>query len=193
MHSPTLPTMLDVAGLARLLDQHTPIKVIDVRTPAEFETAHITGSYNVPLDQLGEHRSELRDRLRAPAILVCRTDRRAQEAGQVLSAAGLEQIHILQGGITAWEAAGQPLNLGHQRWSLERQVRGVAGALVVLGMLGGRFVWRPVGYLATMIGAGLAYSAATDSCAMGMLLAKLPYNQGATCDVQAVVAHLTTE
>ncbi|GAC1385968.1 MAG: rhodanese-like domain-containing protein [Herpetosiphon sp.] len=192
MHSTTFPTLVDVPDVIRLLGQHVPVKLIDVRTPAEFETAHIAGSYNVPLDQLGEHRAELRDRLRAPAILVCRTDRRAKEAEQLLREAGLEQVHVLHGGMTAWETAGQPLQRGRERWSLERQVRGVAGALVVAGMLGGRFVWRPIGLVATLIGAGLAYSAATDSCAMGMVLSKLPYNQDATCDVRAVVAQLAT-
>ncbi|HXO47618.1 MAG TPA: rhodanese-like domain-containing protein, partial [Mycobacterium sp.] len=37
--------------------------ILDVRTPAEFETAHIDGSYNVPLDVLKDHGSEVAERL----------------------------------------------------------------------------------------------------------------------------------
>ena len=38
--------------------------------------------------------------------------------------------------------------------------------------------------------AGLTFAAVTNTCAMGMLLAKLPYNRGASCDLRTVVAQL---
>jgi rhodanese-related sulfurtransferase len=76
----TLPPVVDVETTATLLAEQAPITIIDVRTPAEFESAHIPGSYNVPLDLLPEHRAELRDALRAPAILVCRSGQRARQA-----------------------------------------------------------------------------------------------------------------
>jgi hypothetical protein len=41
------------------------------------------------------------------------------------------------------------------------------------------------------MGAGLAFSAATDSCGMALLLSKLPYNRAATCDVREMIAALT--
>lgn len=44
--------------------------------------------------------------------------------------------------------------------------------------------------MAFAIGAGLTFAAVTNTCAMGMLLAKLPYNRGATCDLRTVVAQL---
>ena len=39
-----------------------------------------------------------------------------------LAAAGLENLHVLAGGVTAWEAAGAPLTRGTKTWELERQV-----------------------------------------------------------------------
>jgi rhodanese-related sulfurtransferase len=185
-----LPGVVDVEIVAGLVEQQAPIKIIDVRSPAEFESAHIPGSYNVPLDLLPEHRAELRDTLRSPAVLVCRSGVRARQAEQVLREAGLSQVHVLDGGISAWEAAGQSLNRGRQRWGMERQVRGVAGALVVAGALGGLLVWKPLTYLGAFVGGGLAYSALTDTCGMAMLLSKLPYNRAVTCDVREVVARL---
>jgi rhodanese-related sulfurtransferase len=186
----TLPPVVDSETVALLLERDAPVKIIDVRTPAEFASAHIPGSYNVPLDQLPEHRAELRDTLRAPAILVCRSGQRARQAEQVLREADLTQIHVLDGGIAAWDRADKPLRRGRQRWGLERQVRGVAGTLVLAGALGGALAWRPLIYLAAAIGGGLAFSAATDSCGMALALSKLPYNRAASCDVRVVVARL---
>jgi rhodanese-related sulfurtransferase len=176
-----------------LLGTGTPLKMIDVRTPAEFEAAHIPGSYNVPLDLLPEHRNELRDSLRTPTVLVCRSGGRARQAAQLLREAHLDNVHILDGGLSAWEAENKPLKRGIQRWGLERQVRGVAGALVLLGTLGGMLFWKPLTVLAAFIGGGLAFSAATDSCGMAMLLSKLPYNRAVTCDMRDVIERLATD
>ena len=42
--------------------------------------------------------------------------------------------------------------------------------------------------LPTVIGSGLVFAGATDTCAMGMLLARLPYNRGAaSCDTESIV------
>ncbi len=188
----TIPPALDAEMLATLRSGQTPLKIIDVRTPAEFETVHIPGSYNVPLDLLPEHRDELRDRLRSPAVLVCQSGNRARQAEQILRNAALDNVHVLDGGIGAWMAAGKPVNRGKTRWGLERQVRGVAGSLVLLSVLAG-MRWKPVAFVSAFVGAGLAYSAATDTCGMAMLLSKLPYNQGATCDVREVVMRLANE
>src|SRR5690348_12127756 len=55
----TTSATVDSHELRDLLAAATPTRVLDVRTPAEFETAHIAGSYNVPLDLLREHRDEI--------------------------------------------------------------------------------------------------------------------------------------
>lgn len=190
-HHTHLPAVVDVETAAQLLTSGQPATLIDVRTPAEFEAVHIPGSYNVPLDLLAEHRDELRHLHDRPVMLICRSGQRARQAEALLRAAHLPQVHILEGGISAWEQAGKPVRRGRQRWSLERQVRGVAGALVLLGTLGGLLVWKPLTLVALAIGAGLTYSALTDSCGLALLLSKLPYNRGATCDVREVVRQLS--
>jgi rhodanese-related sulfurtransferase len=186
----TIPEIIDAETVGQLLEQHTPIKLIDVRTPAEFESVHIPGSYNVPLDLLPEHREELSDTLRSPAILICRSGGRASQAAQLLRQANLSHVHILDGGMNAWETARKPVRRGRQRWSLDRQVRGLAGALVLTSVVAGALVASPLTIVAGAVGAGLALSALTDSCGMAMLLARLPYNRGATCDMREVVGRL---
>lgn len=183
------PVTLDVAELRRLIESGTGPRLIDVRTPGEFEAAHIPGAYNVPLDLLREHRDELRRHLDEQVVLVCRSGQRAGQAEQALTAAGLPSLRLLAGGMTAWQAAGGPVRHGKPRWDLERQVRLVAGAIVVSAVLAGVFV-PPVTWLAGLVGAGLVVAALSNTCLLGLLLAKLPYNRGPRTTVEAVVAAL---
>jgi rhodanese-related sulfurtransferase len=185
-----IPNVLDVDTLSDLVARQAPVTILDVRTPAEFEAAHIPGSYNVPLDQLPEHGRDLGSAIGGPAILVCRSGARARQAEQALRQAELPRLHVLDGGLAAWQMRGLPVNRGRQRWSLERQVRGLAGTLVVAGVVGGWLVWPPLTVLAAAVGGGLAFSALTDTCGMALLLAKLPYNRDATCDVSTVLQDL---
>ena len=181
---------IDPTELRELLSSPDQPRLIDVRTPAEFETQHIPGAYNVPLDLLREHRDEIVNHLDQDVVLICRSGQRATQAEETLRRAGLSNVHILEGGITAWESRGFHLNRGTERWDLERQVRLVAGLIVALSVLACVFV-PGLQWVAFAIGAGLTVAALTNTCAMGMLLARLPYNRGgATCDAQTIVSRL---
>ncbi len=132
-----MPTRVSAADLAIDFDD---VVVLDVRSPAEFASEHIPGSFNVPLDQLPEHAAHLRDTLARPVVLVCRSGVRAQQAEHALQSTGCTSLHVLDGGVGAWEASGRPLVRGQRKWSMERQVRGLAGALVLASALGGLLV-----------------------------------------------------
>lgn len=180
------------AELAQLLADH-PVTVFDVRSAAEYETAHIPGSIRVGLDELRAEVDTVAALLPDHAVVVCRSGQRADQACRALAATGRDDLRILDGGIQAWEQSGGHVARGRERWDLERQVRLVAGSLVVTGVLAS-LAWRPAVVLAGAIGAGLAFAASTNTCAMGMLLAKLPYNRGAACEVPRIserFAHLT--
>ena len=184
---------LDVQTLQERLATDTAPRVLDVRTPAEFETSHIPGAYNVPLDTLREHRAELRRHLDEDVVLVCRSGARAARAEEALAGVGLPGLRVLDGGMVAWESAGAPVNEGRQTWELERQVRLVAGGLVAAGVLGSVKV-PALKWVAGAIGAGLTGAALTNTCAMGMALSKMPWNRTASpCDVDALVAALAED
>lgn len=183
------PAVVNAAELRGLLTSSTPPRVLDVRTPGEFVTAHIAGSYNVPLDLLKEHRDEIRSHLDDQVVLVCQSGQRAAQAEDALRQAGLGNVHILDGGITAWEAGGFAVNRGARRWDLQRQVRFVAGTIVALSVLASILV-PGLKWVAFAMGAGLSITAVTNTCLMGMMLAKLPYNRGPACDAHSVVAQL---
>lgn len=165
------------------------IRLVDVRTAAEFETGHIPASYHVPLDALREHRDEFRH-VDAPIVLVCQSGNRATRAAEGLGQAGLANVQVLEGGIARWLATGGDVNRGRQRWPLERQVRLVAGAIVLTSVLAS-LAAPPAAAVAGLVGGGLVFAALSDTCALGSLLGRLPYNRGNRCDVRAVVRELT--
>ncbi|MFI7575735.1 rhodanese-like domain-containing protein [Micromonospora sp. NPDC049497] len=185
----TRPATLDATSLRELIDSGRAPRLLDVRTPAEFETVHIPGAYNVPLDLLKEHREELRNHLDEDVVLICRSGARATQAEQALAEIGLPNLKVLNGGMLAWQATKAPIKQGKQRWDLERQVRLVAGSIVLASVLGSVFV-PGLTWVAGFIGAGLTFAAVTNTCAMGMMLGKLPYNRGASCDLESIVGQL---
>jgi rhodanese-related sulfurtransferase len=180
---------VDAATLEGMLARRADIRILDVRTPAEFESAHIPGSYNVPLDTRGEHTDELARHVSEPLVLVCRSGNRATTACARLASSGMPNLHVLAGGIRSWDDGHRPVRRGRQRWDLERQVRLVAGAIVLAGIVVS--VYLPEArYISGAVGLGLMVAALSNTCAMGMLLAKLPYNRAATIDVDEVVRQL---
>ncbi len=155
--------------------------VIDVRTPGEFESIHLPSSRNLPLDELDDHVDKIRELTEEgrEVVLVCRTGNRAHQAQEKLSEAGLGELPILEGGVLAWQQVDGPIVQDVIRWDLERQVRLVAGSIVLLSILVS-IVFPPARFVAGFVGAGLVFAAVTNTCAMGMLLAKLPYNRPKT-------------
>jgi rhodanese-related sulfurtransferase len=168
--------------------------MIDVRTPAEFASGHISGSYNVPLPDLAEHREELTSACAGPVVLICGSGRRADTASDELHAAGLDDVHVLVGGVRAWDASGRPLLRLEDAhgWTIERQVRLTAGAMVATATVASIW-WTPARFIAGALGLGLVVAAVTDTCAMGNVLARLPFNRrgGEQCDLPSLVATIT--
>lgn len=193
MITTTMTPVVAPTELAHLLRAHPEIRLLDVRTPGEYETAHIRGAYNVPLDRLGEHGAEIRATVTDPVVLVCQSGQRARKAEAALATAGMANLHVLDGGVNGWMAAGQPVIRGAKRISLERQVRIVAGALAATGALLALTVNPLFALLPAFVGSGLVFAGVSDICAMGMLLGRLPYNRPATCDVAAMVRALVTD
>jgi len=189
-----LPPLLHCDQLEALLqdDAHVRLNVrlLDVRTPGEFETAHIHGAYNMPLDALAEHADQLRAAVHQPVVLVCQSGQRARRADQLLRTAGMRDLHVLEGGMNAWSSAGRPVIRGVARIALERQVRIVAGALVAVGAVLALMVNPLFALLPAFVGGGLVFAGVTDFCAMGLLLARLPYNRAAACDPGAMARAL---
>lgn len=184
-----MSTMITPAELKHLLADGADVHLIDVRSGSEFESAHIPGSYHVPLETLSEHRDELHRHLTHPVVLVCQSGNRASQAGVHLADTGMENVRVLDGGIGSWLAVGGDVNKGEQRWGMDRQVRLVAGSVVLASVVASIWV-PPLRFVAAFIGAGLTFSAVTNTCGMAAVLSRLPYNRGKACDVREVIAEL---
>jgi rhodanese-related sulfurtransferase len=168
--------MISPVELQKILATQPSSAVIDVRTPIEFAEVHVPQAQNIPLDELKP--SSLQLRKDQPVYLLCRSGQRATKAAEKFSREGFSQSIIVEGGTLAWIEANLPVTRSSVKIiNLERQVRIVAGSLVLIGVLLGWFVHREFFGLSAFVGAGLVFAGITDFCGMGLLLAKLPWNK----------------
>lgn len=96
--------MLEIDALRERLLGGEDLTVLDVRSRQEFEgeLGHIEGAYNVPVDELAGRVQELSAWTERPLAVICRTDRRSAKAAQILSRHGFADVHVVQGGMEAW-------------------------------------------------------------------------------------------
>ena len=170
---------ITASQLHALYSSGKSVRLLDVRTPAEFRAAHIPFAENRPLESLDPAAivRACQGDPDAAIYIVCQKGGRGANACAKLAAAGLSQVANVDGGTAAWEAAGLPVVRGKQSISLERQVRIAAGTLVLIGSVLGYFVHPYFIGLAAFVGAGLTFAGITDTCGMGLLLARMPWNQ----------------
>jgi rhodanese-related sulfurtransferase len=190
MGSSRIPSVLDAPQLSELLRERADVRLLDVRTAGEYETMHIPGAYNVPLDTLGEHADEIRASVGAPVVLICQSGNRARQAESALKECTMRNVHVLEGGMNGWLAAGEAVNRGRDRLSLERQVRIAAGAMAAVGGVLAMLVNPLFAAVPAFVGSGLMFAGVTNTCGMAMVLSRLPYNRAANCDVPAMVEAL---
>lgn len=84
-------------------------KVIDVRTPEEVAEGQLAGAMNINF--LGENFSQEIAALNKNKtyLLYCRSGARTRKAADQMQKAGFKRIYMLEGGITAWNEAGKPI------------------------------------------------------------------------------------
>ncbi len=156
-----------------------PCRIIDVRTSGEYARLHAQGTMLVPLDRLDPRAFMAECPPDAgPLYVICQSGARAAKACEKFHAAGFSDVRSVQGGTLAWAQAGLPVVRGPAGTiSLERQVRIGAGVLVLLSAVLGWLAHPLFFLLCALIGAGLIFAGLTGFCGMGLLLAKLPWNQ----------------
>lgn len=95
---------------AELIRTDTSLVVLDVRTPGEFasETGHLQGALLLPVQVLERRIAELEPLKDRPILVYCRSGNRSRPASEALAAAGFT-VHMLDGGILAWNDAGLPV------------------------------------------------------------------------------------
>lgn len=158
--------------------KEAPLVFVDIRTPIEFEEVHIPDSKNIPLADLHKFLQELRELAKnQTVVLLCRTTNRVQIAYDYLVNNGINNCRILDGGITRWIADGNAVIRGRKGFSLERQTRLITGLMIMVGVGLGVTLSPWFLLIPTAAGAGLFHAGLTDSCLMGRMLGKFPFNR----------------
>ena len=154
-------------------------ELIDVRTPLEFRDVRVEFARNIPLDQLDPEAIMRAGNGNAgePLYFICQLGGRSQQACEMFQKKGFSNVVSVEGGTKACEKTDLPLVRGKKAISLERQVRIVAGSLVLIGVVLGWQVHPAFYGLSAFIGGGLLFAGLSDTCGMGMMLARMPWNK----------------
>jgi len=156
--------------------------IVDVRTPAEVNAASLPNSLQIPLHELTPQalQAAIKNNGKdgSKVYLLCQAGRRAEMAADQLTGHIDAEFYVIDGGMNAIQQAQIPVvQTGRQVISLERQVRIAAGFLVFTGVVLGSAVNNWFYGLSGFIGAGLMFAGITDTCMMGMLIARMPWNK----------------
>lgn len=136
----------------------------------------------MPLDQLKAQSLANELGKDARCVVICAKGGRASNAAKQLAAAGMTNLQVLEGGITAWESGGLPVQSnGKKVMSLDRQVRIAIGVIVLIGFAIGHWINSNGYWLCAFMGAGLIFAGVTDFCGLALILAKVPWNRGSAC------------
>ena len=101
-------TQITVYELHELITGRTPLQILDVRRPPEYESGHVPGAQTAPLLSLRENmRNPTRELDPAkPTAVICAGGYRSSAATSVLTQHGFSNLLNVTGGTSAWIAAG---------------------------------------------------------------------------------------
>ena len=173
--------LIKVRDLANIWENNKDLEVIDVRTPAEYESVHARGAKLRPLHDLKAQDFAGRGADR-PVYILCKSGVRATQAAEKLLEAGVVCPVVVEGGTDAWVAAGLPVEIGERQViPLDRQMRIFAGLLIFAGSLlallvNPAFVWIPL-----FMGCGLMFAGISGLCPMSNVIARMPWNRASSC------------
>ena len=167
--------VIDASALLTEKGGSSGFQWIDVRSVTEYAAGHIPGAVNIPMEQVEARLDDLAPKV--PIVLICQAGKRARMVAGLIEPCR-KDVSVLEGGTAAWKAAGLPLVVStNSRWSLERQVRLVAGLLILASLLLAETVHPYWLGLTGFVGLGLTFAGATDLCLMASLLVRLPWNR----------------
>ncbi len=108
--SPTSTYPLEITVSQAVNKRNAGAFILDVREPSEWQQGHIPGATLVPLGQLPNRLSEIpKDQ---EVVVVCHTGNRSAQGRDILLKAGYTTVTSMAGGMTQWQAAGDPVIAG---------------------------------------------------------------------------------
>lgn len=170
---------ITASEFAKIIKSQSTIDLIDVRTPAEFASLHVENAVNCPLGSLNAKsiQSGRKAVNSEPIYVICRSGARGEKACELLCADGIKNVVNIQGGTLACAAIGIPVVRGRKTLALNCQVQLIAGTSILIGSILAYFASPLWGAIPLAMGLGLVHSGLTDTCGMGAMLSKMPWNQ----------------
>lgn len=98
--------LIDIAGLQRWLDDGAELAFVDIREEGVFGAAHPLLAVNVPYSLLESELPSRVPRLSTRIVLLAEQDRHGVHAAHLLGTLGYSAVHVLGGGLPAWQQAG---------------------------------------------------------------------------------------
>jgi rhodanese-related sulfurtransferase len=176
-------SLISPRELHQLITGGQPAELLDVRSPAEFVAAHVSGARLIPLDELDcAALVKSRGASEKPIYVLCQSGGRARRAIEKFQRAGFDGCVLVEGGTQAWIDASLPVNRGEGNiLPLMRQVQIAVGLISAVGavltlLVDSRFAIMPL-----VIGCGLLFAGITGFCGLAVLLAKMPWNRSTNC------------
>ena len=103
------PTHLHPQQAAQWLETDKTVVVLDVRTPAEYKQGHLKGAVNVDYNAPDFEQQLARLDKNKPYLVHCAVGGRSTKSLPVLQKLGFTNVRHLDGGLQAWQQAGQPV------------------------------------------------------------------------------------
>jgi rhodanese-related sulfurtransferase len=167
---------INTQDLAKKLKQDPTLCIVDVRSPGEFKSTRISGSKNIPIEEIENRLDELKGE--GDIYVMCHAGNRSQKACNILRAKGLNTIIDVEGGIQSWINHALPVEkTGTRHMPIMQQVLLIAGLLILTGTLGSLYLNTRFIYLSMAVGAGLTFAGATGKCYMSSVLNLMPWNR----------------
>ncbi|HTH62354.1 MAG TPA: rhodanese-like domain-containing protein [Paraburkholderia sp.] len=92
----------------QLINRHNAV-IIDLRTADDFAKGHLPSARNLPFSELPAKIGQFAKNKSNPVLLVCQSGQQSQKAQRAVKDAGFAEVHVLNGGINAWQQAGMPV------------------------------------------------------------------------------------
>lgn len=169
---------IEPTAVYEMLSEGAPIRLVDVRSSAEFYFNHAAGADSIPLREIESGRAvaELLGERRS-LYLICASGARAERAARRLQAAGGFNLALVEGGTRGWSRRGLPTRSLARNIPLERQWQIAVGAVLLLVLAKGTLLHPMFLGLAGVVGLALIANGLSARLDLARWLTRLPWNR----------------
>ncbi|TAL99914.1 MAG: rhodanese-like domain-containing protein [Paraburkholderia sp.] len=99
---------VSAAEATQLINRRNAV-VIDLRSADDFAKGHLPSARQIAFGELEGKVGQFVKNKSNPVLLVCQTGQQSHKALRVVKDAGFAEVHVLDGGVNAWQQAGMPV------------------------------------------------------------------------------------